>query len=330
LDNHYHFTADPGQQPMRLDLYLTQQIANATRSKVQDGIKAGHVLVNGNPAKSSYLIQPDDVIEVTLPKPAPPEAAPEDIPLDVVFEDDALMVINKPAGMVVHPAFGNWTGTLVNAVLHHAKELTEWDTDEDDVLRPGIVHRLDKDTSGLLVIAKNERAHAFLAAQFAVHSVDREYRALVWGKPGSGTINADLGRHPKDRKKVAVFPDGAGKRAVTHFTTLEEPDVFSLLSVKLETGRTHQIRVHLAHKGHPVFGDRTYGGDQVRFGQNVGRRKHFFEQLLEEMPRQALHAAVLGFEHPVTGARMRFEAPLPADFQHVLEAMRAFGALGLR
>jgi 23S rRNA pseudouridine1911/1915/1917 synthase len=329
LNATYSFTVDPGQQPMRLDLYLTQQIANATRSKVQEGIKAGHVLVNGKTVKPSYSIQPGDQIEVTLPHPPPPEVTAEDIPLDVVYEDADVLVINKPAGMVVHPAFGNWTGTLVNAVLHYAKELSDWDQDDDEVIRPGIVHRLDKETSGLLVVARNEQAHAKLAAQFAVHSVEREYHALVWGAPGDGTIITDIGRHPKDRKKNAVVPDGAGKRAVTHYKTIEKIDVFSLMSVRLETGRTHQIRVHFAHKGFPVFGDRTYGGDQPRFGQNVGRRKHFFEKLLEMMPRQALHAAVLGFEHPITGEHMRFEVPMPEDMRLVVEEVRILGSLHL-
>lgn len=323
------FTADAGQQPMRLDQYLTQQIKNATRSKVQDGIKKGQVLVNGTPVKASYLIQPDDQIDITLPKPPPPDVTAEEIPLTVVYEDADLMVIDKAAGMVVHPAYGNWTGTLVNAVLHHAKELSAWETDEDDAVRPGIVHRLDKDTSGLLVVAKNETTHAKLAAQFAVHSVEREYRALVWGKPGNGTIATDLDRSKKDRKIIAVVPDGSGKHAITHFKTLEEIDRLSLLAVTLETGRTHQIRVHLSHKGFPVFGDRTYGGDIVRFGQNVGRRKHFFAKQIESMPRQALHAAVLGFRHPTTGAHVRFESPLPPDFARVLEELRAFAELGI-
>jgi 23S rRNA pseudouridine1911/1915/1917 synthase len=315
-----NLTVAPGQhEPVRLDKYLTMMIRNATRTKVQEGIKKGWVLVNGRAEKASYAVQPGDRIDVTLPVPPPPEARPEEIDLDIVYEDEDLFIVNKPPGMVVHPAFGNWSGTLVNAMLHYAGELSDV---HDDVVRPGIVHRLDKDTSGLLVVARNDVAHSRLAAQFAKHNIERHYLALVWGHPPeSGTIDAPLGRNVRNRKLMAVVE--GGKRAVTHYRVVERFDHLSLVDVTLETGRTHQIRVHFAHINHPVFGDTTYGGDSVRYGPNTGSRKQMFENLFRNTGRQCLHARVLGFRHPTTGEQVTFEAALPDDFAQVLDAMRA-------
>lgn len=307
----------------RLDIYITQFIQNATRNKVQDAIKQGYVLVNKKPSKSSYRMMPGDIIDITLPKPPPPEAEPENLPLDIIYEDDDLLIINKKAGMVVHPAFGNWSGTLVNGLLYHIDELSDLNQDEE-VIRPGIVHRLDKLTSGLLVVAKNDTAHAHLAEQFANHTIERNYYALVWGLPDkTGTIIADLGRSPKDRKKMSVMPQGEGKHAVTHFELIEPFHHLALLNVHLETGRTHQIRVHLAHIGHPVFGDHDYGGDTIRYGYSNGKRRKKIEELIKKLGRQCLHAKTLGFIHPQSGVFVRFNSDLPDDFATVLNYFRA-------
>lgn len=307
----------PGQTRERLDVYLTHRIQNATRTKVQQAIAAGMVRVGGKPVKSRYLVTGGEVIEVTLPRPPRPEAVAEDIPLTIVHEDDELLIVDKPAGMVVHPAYGNYTGTLVNALLHHTRALSAVNTE----LRPGIVHRLDKDTTGLLVVAKNDRAHHLLAKQFARRTVDREYRAIVWGRfrEPTGTIDAALGRSKRDRKKVAVSADG--KPAVTEYRVLETFGFLSLVALKLRTGRTHQIRVHLAHAGHPVFGDPTYGGRSPSWGGLAGREAHHAAALLKMIPRQALHARTIGFVHPATGERVMFESPLPDDMLSVLHAI---------
>lgn len=306
---------------VRLDVYITSFVQNATRSKVQKAIKEKHVLVNGEHQKPSYILQPGDVIEISLPKPPPEKAKPQEMDLDIVYEDDDLIIVNKPADMVVHPAFGNWQGTLVNGLLYYTnKNLSKTD---NKTLRPGIVHRLDKDTSGLLVVAKNDVAHHKLAKQFAKKDVDRTYWAIVWGKPPrEGTIKGNLGRSPQNRKIMTVLPEGEGKYAVTHFTTLEYFDYLALLEIRLETGRTHQIRVHMQKEGYYVFGDQTYGGDSVRYGPNTGSRKVMFQKLFEQMPRQALHAKTLGFEHPSTGEHKEFNSTLPADFQYVLDTLR--------
>lgn len=313
----------PGQHDaVRLDKYITMFVQNATRNKVQDGIKKGYVLVNGKQEKVSYKVQGNDVIDITLPKPPPPEAKAEDIPIDIVYEDDQLIVVNKEAGMVVHPAFGNWTGTLVNGLMHHAEELTDQNLDD---IRPGIVHRLDKDTSGLLVVAKNDVALAKLSKQFAEHSTKRTYWAIVWGRfdeEASGTITGEIGRSKRDRKIMAVVPEGTGKPAVTHFEVIEMFDYLSLVKINLETGRTHQIRVHFAHIGRPIFGDPTYGGNSVRFGSNTGGRKQLFTNLFKKMPRQCLHAKTLGFQHPETNEEVYFESDLPEDFEYTLAQIR--------
>jgi len=306
---------------VRLDVYITSFVQNATRSKVQRAIKEKHVLVNGEYQKPSYIMQPEDVIEISLPKPPPEKAKPQEMDLDIEYEDEDLIIVNKPADMVVHPAFGNWQGTLVNGLLHYTnKNLSKTD---NKTLRPGIVHRLDKDTSGLLVVAKNDVAHHKLAKQFAKKDVDRTYWAMVWGKPPrEGTIAGNIGRSPQNRKIMTVLSEGEGKHAVTHFKTLEYFDYLALLEIRLETGRTHQIRVHMQKEGYYVFGDQTYGGDSVRYGPNTGSRKTMFKNLYKRMPRQALHAKTLGFEHPSTGEYVEFNSSLPVDFREVLDTLR--------
>jgi len=318
-----HLTVAPGQiEPVRLDKYLTEMVKNATRNKVQQAIKEERVRVNGKVVKSSYPIQPNDAIRVELTRPKPPEVEAEDIPIDIIYEDEDLLIVNKPPELVVHPAFGNWTGTMVNALLHHAEHLSEYQQDE---LRPGIVHRLDKDTSGLLVVAKNDIAHAFLAKQFANHSIERTYWAIVWGLPDDeGTFDTNIGRSSKDRKVMAVLPEGNGKRAVTHYKVIEQFDALSLVEIRLETGRTHQIRVHFSYAGFPVFGDETYGGRSVRYGANTGFRKTMFDKLIKMLNRQCLHAKTLGFIHPSTKEMVRFDSELPDDFNHVLTQLRTY------
>lgn len=308
------FVVPPKQSKERLDVYLTHQIQNATRSKVRSGIDQGLVLVNGKTVKASHGVTPGEVIEVTLLRPPRTEAKPENIPLDIVFEDDTLLIVNKPAGMVTHPAYGNYSGTLVNALLHHCDSLSTLNTE----MRPGIVHRLDKDTTGLMVVAKNDVAHHYLAKQFSRRTIDREYWALVWGKfqQRKGTIEASLGRSKKDRKKVAVTADG--KQAITDYEVLEEFAFLSLIRLKLKTGRTHQIRVHLAHIGHPVFGDPTYAGRSPTWGGLEGKGARQAQVLLDLINRQALHAKTIGFIHPATKEALKFESELPEDMKEVL------------
>ncbi|MEX0685254.1 MAG: RluA family pseudouridine synthase [Balneolales bacterium] len=305
----------------RLDVYITTFVQNATRVKVQAGIKAGHVLVNNKLEKSSYKVQPGDKIEIVLPKPPPPEARPEEMKLDIVHEDDHIIVVNKPPGMVVHPAFGNWSGTLVNGLLHHTGNLS--DPDGDDI-RPGIVHRLDKLTSGLLVVAKNDKAHNFLSQQFVSRKISRTYQAIIWGIPEEpeGTYTGNIGRSTRDRKLMAVVGDDRGKTATTHYKIVEYFDHLCMVEVKLETGRTHQIRVHFSHFNHPIFGDTVYGGDSVRYGPNSGSRKKMFEHLIAKLNRQCLHAKTLGFIHPETLEHVEFECELPGDFSNVLSKFR--------
>jgi 23S rRNA pseudouridine1911/1915/1917 synthase len=304
----------PGKKKERLDLYLTHHVENATRTKVQRAIREGLVLVDGRTVRSSHAVVGGEVIRVTLPNPPPPAALPEPIPLTIIYEDDALLVVNKPSGMVTHPAHGNYTGTLVNAVLHHCAELPAL----PDRLRPGIVHRLDKDTSGLMVVAKTAEALTGLARQFARRTVRREYQAIVWGifKHPRGLIEADLGRSKHDRKKMAVVK--AGKAAATEYELLEQFPYLALVRLKLRTGRTHQIRVHLAHVGHPVFGDPTYNGRHLIAGPGTQRQKSEVEKLLALIPRQALHARTIGFAHPTTGRELSFESSLPEDMGQVL------------
>jgi len=314
----------PGQTvPVRIDRYLTEMVQNATRNKVQQAISEERVLVNGKPTKSSYLVQPDDEIEVEISKPRIPDLAAEDIPLNIIYEDEQLLIINKPSDMVVHPAFGNWTGTMVNALLHHSNELSG--VPDEEAMRPGIVHRIDKGTSGLLVVAKDDVTHQFLGKQFQDHSIERTYWAVVWGSPSEeGTFEGNLGRSTRDRKLMAVLPEDKGKRAVTHYRVIEHFDHLSLVEAKLETGRTHQIRVHFAHAGFPLLGDETYGGNSVRFGSNTGYRKDLFKKLFNTLGRQCLHAKTLGFIHPATEEHVIFDSPLPPDFETVLDTLREY------
>ncbi len=309
-------------EPVRIDKYLAEMVRNATRSKVQQAIKEKRVKVNGEVVKASYIIQPEDKITAEVVRNKKPDVEAEDIPIDVVFEDEHFLIVNKPAGMVVHPAFGNWSGTLVNALLNHSENLSDY---QQDVLRPGIVHRLDKDTSGLLVVAKNDHIHSELSKQFKKHSIGRKYWAIVWGTPpDSGTITGDLGRSKKDRKLMTVLEDGKGKRAVTHFKVIERFDFLALVEVSLETGRTHQIRVHFSHEGFPVLGDMTYGGSSVRYGSNTGFRKTLFEKIFKLLGRQCLHAKTLGFVHPATGEDVEFDSELPDDFSQVIDWLREY------
>jgi len=314
MKREFEIVIPAGQKKERLDTYLTSHVENATRTKVQEAIRAGEVVVNGRTVKASHSIAPGDAIHVTLSRPDPPEVRPENIPLDIVFEDDYLIVVNKPAGMVTHPAYKNYSGTLVNALLFHSDSLSR-----PHPLRPGIVHRLDKDTSGLLVVAKDGTTHQKLSRQFANKTTEREYWAIVWGKfkEQSGVIEASLGRSKSDRKKVAVVADG--KNAVTEYTVIEQFEYLCLLRLHLWTGRTHQIRVHLAHIHHPVFGDETYGGGKIMVGGLGGKKRAEVANLLGKIPRQALHAKKLGFIHPVTKELMRFDSELPDDMKGVLE-----------
>ncbi|NTU94002.1 MAG: RluA family pseudouridine synthase [Chlorobiaceae bacterium] len=311
------------QTPMRIDRYLAQQVENATRNKVQEAIEEHRVLVNGHPVKSNYRIKSCDLIQITFLRPPAPEMAPEEIPIDIVYEDADLLVVNKAPGMVVHPAFGNWTGTLANAILHHiGKEADELDKSS---LRPGIVHRLDKDTSGLIIVAKNPTALHRLATQFARRQVEKVYKAIVWGVPAppSGTIRTNIGRSRKNRKVMANFPfEGLeGKHAITDYELAEDLRYFSLVSLTLHTGRTHQIRVHLQHLGHPILGDVTYGGGNPRT-LDFSKSEPFTKNLLETMPRQALHAETLRFRQPTTGEQLSLTAPLPDDMQAALDKIR--------
>ncbi|MCK9425480.1 MAG: RluA family pseudouridine synthase [Ignavibacteriaceae bacterium] len=309
-----------GKQKERIDLFLTNVIENATRTRIQKLIDAQLVLVNGKPTKANYKVVPNDLIEVTIPiSPRPEKAEPEAIPLNIIFEDDFLLIVNKAAGMVAHPAFSNYTGTLVNALLHHSKNLS----DVNEAGRPGIVHRIDKNTSGLLVVAKDDVTHAKLAKQFAKHSIEREYWAVAWGifKEKNGEITHNITRSKSDRKKFTISKD-EGKTAVTLYEVIEDFEFTSLLKIHLKTGRTHQIRVHLSGNGHPIFGDETYGGRKLTFGAQLPKLRSRMENLLEIMPRQALHAKKLGFIHPATNEFISFDSELPEDFQNLLLKLR--------
>jgi 23S rRNA pseudouridine1911/1915/1917 synthase len=320
LYEHFKFIIDKGQTPIRIDKFLTDKIAFATRNKIQQAIDAGAIQVNGESIKGSYKVKPLDDIRVLFGKPPrDTEVVPENIPLNIIYEDQHLLVVNKEAGMVVHPAHGNWTGTLVNALVYYFQNLPEMKGNEG---RPGLVHRIDKDTSGLLVIAKSEEAMTHLASQFFHHTIERTYKALVWGEMDeeSGTVTGHVGRSAKNRKIMDVFPDGnQGKHAVTHWKMLKRLRYVSLVQCNLETGRTHQIRAHMKFIGHPLFNDETYGGDKIRKGTQFSKYKTFVQNAFNLLPRQALHAMSLGFIHPVTKEKMYFEAPLPEDFQSVLD-----------
>ena len=325
LYEHFHFVAQKGQQPLRVDKYLMNYIENATRSKIQQAAKDGNIYVNDVTVKSNYKVKPNDVVRVLFEHP-PYEflLVPEDIPLTIVYEDDALLVVNKPAGMVVHPGHGNYSGTLINALTFHFDNLPNNSSN-----RPGLVHRIDKDTSGLLVVAKTEEAMTHLAKQFFDKTSEREYIALVWGdvKEDQGTIEGAIGRHPKNRlQNTAFIGDDAhkGKPAVTHYKVLERFGYVTLVSCKLETGRTHQIRVHLKHIGHTLFNDERYGGDRILKGTSFSKYKQFVENCFSILPRQALHAKTLGFVHPVTQEKMKFDSPVPDDIAQCLEKWRNY------
>jgi 23S rRNA pseudouridine1911/1915/1917 synthase len=319
----YHFEVPEGHHSgVRLDKYIAGFVQNASRTKVQKAIEDGYVTVSGSVEKSSYNMNPGDVIDIKLPIPPPPEAKAEEMDLDILYEDEDLIIVNKSGNRVVHPAYGNWTGTLVNGLMWHTDQLSK---EDEETLRPGIVHRLDKDTSGILVVAKNDEAHRTLSKYFQTKDIERTYWAIVWGTPDKkhGTITGNIGRNPRDRKLMSVVPDGKGKHATTHYKVLEYFDHLTLVEAKLETGRTHQIRVHFASENHWLLGDRKYGGDSVRFGPNTGSRRQMFNNLFASMQRQCLHAKTLGFEHPRTGEYVEFDSNLPPDFDHVLDMLRA-------
>lgn len=329
--------ADKGQEPMRIDKFLMNRVEGATRNKIQQALEEGFITVNGAVVKPNYKVRVgDEIIILETRKAESQEIIPEELPLDIVYEDEALMVINKPAGMVVHPGCGNYSGTLVNAL---AWKLQQDDPEvdiadiESELPRVGLVHRIDKDTSGLILIAKTEDAMTRLAAQFKRHTVHRRYVALAWGdiEQEEGTIEAHIGRHQRFRKIMAAYPEGEhGKHAITHYKVLERLGYVTLLELQLETGRTHQIRVHMQSIGHPLFGDATYGGDRIVKGTIFSKYKQFVENCFQLLPRQALHAKELGFVHPVTHERMHFDSELPADMQAVIEKWRGYvkGKLG--
>ncbi len=324
LYEHFRFVVDKGQGLLRIDKYLTAKIGNASRNKVQVAARAGSILVNDQPIKPNYRVKPNDVISIVMAQPMREiEIIPQDIPLAIVFEDEDIVVIDKPAGLVVHPGYGNYTGTLVNALVFHFGRLP---AQNNEGLKPGLVHRLDKNTSGVMLVAKTELAQTRLAKMFFDRDIDRIYNALVWGDVEvEGTITGHIGRSIKNRKVMDVFPDGKyGKHAVTHFRCLDRFGYVSLVECKLETGRTHQIRAHFQHIGHPLFNDETYGGDRILKGTTFTKYKQFVNNCFDLMPRHALHAKTLGFKHPITGKPMFFESQLPADFSQVLEKWRSY------
>ncbi|MCB0724986.1 MAG: RluA family pseudouridine synthase [Ignavibacteriae bacterium] len=326
LERNYKLSVPEIHEKIRIDKYISRFIEKASRTKVQKAINLGNVTVNGDLVKANYIVKPFDEIDIDLPASEKMDVVPEDIPLDIVFEDEYLLVVNKPAGMITHPAYKNYSGTLVNAVMFHAQKQKDSLSNLNGFERAGIVHRIDKDTSGLLVIAKDEDTHRKLSEQFYVHSIEREYNAIVWGIPKEkkGTITGKIGRDPRNRLRMAVIPDDeeGGRHAVTHYEVLEQFEFLSLVKLNLETGRTHQIRVHLAKIGCPIIGDETYGGISPKSVRLTTKMKATAKNLLELIPRQALHAKILGFTHPHTGERMVFEAPLPDDMSAVLDRVR--------
>lgn len=322
---HYRFTPDPGQSLIRIDKYLYDRIEGTSRTRIQNAAEAGCILVNNKPVKSSYKVKPGDVIQVVLPEPPREiELIPENIPVDIVYEDDDLVVVNKEPGMVVHPGYGNYTGTLVNALMWHFRDLPLFSSGE---MRPGLVHRIDKNTSGILVVAKNEFSLYRLSKQFYDRTTDRKYAAVVWGVPDprEGTITGNVGRNIRDRKIMQVFPEGNdGKPAITHYRVTEDFGYVSVMECKLETGRTHQIRVHMSHIKHPLFNDAEYGGDRILKGTTFSKYQQFIRNCFRILPRQALHAKSLSFDHPVTGKRLSFDSELPADMQQLIEKWRGY------
>lgn len=327
LYEHYKFIVDPGQTSMRMDKYLTARLENVSRTRVQNAANAGDIIVNGKPEKPNYMVKPGDEIRIFLPNPPRTiELIAQDIPINIIYEDDDVVVVNKNAGMVVHPAYGNYSGTLVNALMWHFKNLPYFSSGE---LRPGLVHRIDKNTSGLLVVAKNEYALNRLSRQFYERTTDRCYTALIWGSmnPPEGTITGNVGRNIRDRKIMQVFPNGdQGKNAITHYRTIENFGYTSLIECKLETGRTHQIRVHFSHVNHPLFNDYEYGGDKILKGTTFAKYRQFVENCFKLLPEQALHAKTLAFDHPVTGKRMEFDSDLPVNFRILINKWRDYSS----
>jgi 23S rRNA pseudouridine1911/1915/1917 synthase len=325
LFEHHRIEVDPNQSPVRIDKFLMDRLQNATRNRIQNAIRDEFVKVNEAGIKANYKVRPEDVITISLPEPPRnEEILPEDLDINVVFEDEYLLLVNKPAGMVVHPAYNNWTGTLLNGLVYHFENLP---ISQNGYSRPGLVHRIDKNTSGLLVIAKTEEAMTGLAKQFFDHSIERTYYALVWGdvKEDSGTIEGHIGRSLKNRKVMGVFPEGDyGKSAITHYKVLERYHYVTLVQCNLETGRTHQIRAHMKHIGHPIFNDSTYGGDSIRAGEVFTKYKQFVNNTFEVLQRQALHAKTLGFTHPITGEEIRFDSELPEDYAAGLERWQKY------
>ena len=325
LFEHHRFKADPGQSLLRIDKFITTRLENTSRTRVQNAANAGNILVNDLPVKPNYKVKPGDIIQIVLPTPPREiELIPENIPVNIIYEDDDVIVVNKEPGMVVHPAYGNYTGTLVNALMWHFKDLPLFQTGE---LRPGLVHRIDKNTSGILLIAKNEFAHNRLAKQFFDRTTDRKYVALVWGTPdpAEGTITGNIGRNLKDRKIMYVFPDGSqGKHAVTHYKVIENLGYISMVECKLETGRTHQIRVHFSYIKHQLFNDEEYGGNQILKGTTFTKYQQFVRNCFTILPRQALHAKSLAFNHPVTGKRLSFDSELPDDMKKLVDKWRNY------
>lgn len=325
LYEHHRFVVDPGQKLLRIDKYLMNKLENVSRTRIQNAAAAGNILVDGRSVKPSYRVKPGEVITIVLPHPPREiEIIPEEIPLDILYEDEDLLVVNKPAGMVVHPGYGNYSGTLVNALAWHLKDVPGFDKGD---IRAGLVHRIDKNTTGILVVAKNEIAQNKLAKQFFYHTIKRRYTAIVWGTPQEkeGTITGHVGRNPKDRTKMYVFADGSqGKEAVTHYRVLEELGYVSVVECRLETGRTHQIRVHFQHIRHPLFNDAEYGGDRILKGTTFTKYQQFVKNCFKILPRQALHARSLEFIHPATGKTLSFESPLPDDMQQVIDKWRKY------
>jgi len=322
---HFRFEVDPGQSQLRIDKYLVDRMQNASRNKIQDAANNGCIQVNGKAVKRNYKVKPNDIITIVLSYPPREiEIIAEDIPLNIVYEDDSFIIVNKNPGMVVHPSYGHYSGTLVNALAYHLKDLPLFNSEDP---RPGLVHRIDKDTSGILVIAKTEEAKTKLALQFFNKTSDRKYRALVWGnlENDEGTIVGHIGRNLKNRKVMDVFPDGEyGKHAVTHYRVLERLGYVNLVECVLETGRTHQIRAHFKHIGHPLFNDADYGGDQILKGTTFTKYKQFVQNCFKICPRQALHAKTLGFEHPATGEYVSFNSEIPDDMMQVIQKWREY------
>ena len=325
LYEHFRVVVDKGQSQVRVDKYLFERLVNSSRNRIQKAADAGLIMANGKPVKSSYKVKPCDVLTVMMDRPRyDNDIIPEDIPLDIVYEDNDLMVVNKPAGLVVHPGCGNYHGTLVNAIEWHLKDNPKYDPNDPQV---GLVHRIDKDTSGLLVVAKTPDAKTHLGLQFYNKTTKRKYNALVWGvvENNEGTIEGNIGRNPKDRMQMAVLSDPAqGKHAVTHYRVLERLGYVTLVECVLETGRTHQIRVHMKHIGHTLFNDERYGGNEILKGTHFSKYKQFVNNCFETCPRQALHAMTLGFVHPRTGEEMFFTSPLPEDMTNLIDKWRNY------